>query len=1336
MKRNRKRWASLALALCMVLALLPAVSVPAAAVDEKSYTSNTSISTTYISTDTIWTVADGVTVTVGGTITVRSGATLTLQGGGTFLRNFTGTNGMFYVDGGALIIDGVTIDGNGENFEITGTTTKSNAIKIEGSGSCTMKSGAIQNCKQVVFGAAIYVSSSSSFTMEGGAIQNNTMTSTNSDYGGAGLYNLGTATINGGIFTGNSATRGGAIYNASSGKLTINDGEIYGNTATKNDGSGLLFGNSVFHSSKESDTSQLHLGGAADIQGDIYLDNASASKFVYLTSALQHPLTVTCGEAAEGRMVAQGSGYTVTAQDMARLSIKNDGWYFGLSDAGNQIFLTATEAEAYIPITIRSDDSSLDVALNQSVTLDYSEAAGGYIGSVPAGIYDVYVGGTDTGNDITVSVDSTTFGSDVLTLPHIHPIDSDMGDTTFDPLGSLETTLGPGNYYLTKDLTNNTTDHITISGAVNLCLNGKTLDLNGKHIIVPAGASLTLCDCGSGKITGQDYTYANNNGNGSVYVLGGSFTMYSGTISGNNAYSGGGVNVNDGGSFTMYGGSITGNTAQLGGGVSVSSGSFAMYGGTISGNEATTYGSAGVNVASGGSFTMHDGSIINNWSDSSNGSGGMTVAGSFIMHGGEISDNQTSASFYGGGVHVDYGGSFTISGDASISGNTSGGSGCNVYLENNAVITIGGQLTGGKIGVRMASPGMFTSGWGSKMGDTAPDACFTSEDSDYLVVRTSGGEAMLHQHSYTYSGSGDTITETCACGHHETATISAPAEVPYTGNAIEPADVQYSSDWMGGTNLTITYSNNTNAGTATATITVDSKTAQVTFEITAKAYSDGGFTVDPIADQPYTGSKIEPDDVTVKSGGTTLVAGTDYDLEYGTNTAAGTDAGSVTVKFRGNYSGSTTVHFNIVYAEFPSGTTNDTVFDDYANISGGWSNSETGVTFTPRDGWTVSTTPDGNYGTSVTFDDETDGEYTKTVYVKDSEGHIYETEITYKLDKTDPAVSDVEQPAEDAPWTRDDVTVSFTASDAAAGIGSVTVKKPDGSTETLTGSGGEYNFTAVENGTYTVTVTDKAGNKMEQTIEIQNIDKAQPDLTITGGDTGDAELTLTVNGSNTGGSGVTVTVKKDGSEAQEINASSTVTAPGTYTFTATTGAGVTTTVTKTVYSVTFNSSGSPVEQQLVVSGGKVTKPAAPTRTGYTFDCWQSGGTAWNFGTGVTENLTLTARWTLDAPAVELTADKNNVTYGEEITLTATASHAASGNITYSYEWYKGSEKLNGETAATLTLTDVDDSGSYCAALQPGLTGLVRYVPQQRVQRCWPQRLRLYHNGFQVRHSDL
>lgn len=67
------------------------------------------------------------------------------------------------------------------------------------------------------------------------------------------------------------------------------------------------------------------------------------------------------------------------------------------------------------------------------------------------------------------------------------------------------------------------------------------------------------------------------------------------------------------------------------------------------------------------------------------------------------------------------------------------------------------------------------------------------------------------------------------------------------------------------------------------------------------------------------------------------------------------------------------------------------------------------------------------------------------------------------------------------------------------------------------------------------------------------------------------------------------------------------------------------------YTVSFNSNGgSAVVNQVVEDGKTVSKPADPTREGYTFAGWytsEDATQAYDFSKGVTGNLTLTARWT-------------------------------------------------------------------------------------------------------------
>jgi uncharacterized repeat protein (TIGR02543 family) len=75
-----------------------------------------------------------------------------------------------------------------------------------------------------------------------------------------------------------------------------------------------------------------------------------------------------------------------------------------------------------------------------------------------------------------------------------------------------------------------------------------------------------------------------------------------------------------------------------------------------------------------------------------------------------------------------------------------------------------------------------------------------------------------------------------------------------------------------------------------------------------------------------------------------------------------------------------------------------------------------------------------------------------------------------------------------------------------------------------------------------------------------------------------------------------------------------------------------TAVAATTFTVTFAGDGVSIASQTVADGGKVTKPADPVRTGYTFGGWYTdNGTflnGWDFTTTVvTQNITLYAKWT-------------------------------------------------------------------------------------------------------------
>ena len=112
------------------------------------------------------------------------------------------------------------------------------------------------------------------------------------------------------------------------------------------------------------------------------------------------------------------------------------------------------------------------------------------------------------------------------------------------------------------------------------------------------------------------------------------------------------------------------------------------------------------------------------------------------------------------------------------------------------------------------------------------------------------------------------------------------------------------------TDYSLTYSNNTNAGTATVTIVgLGNYTGTVskTFTISLKSINETIVTLEKTI-YTYDGTAKQPS-VTVKDGSATLRNGTDYTVSYSDNVNAGT--ATVTITGKGNYTGITTKTFTI-----------------------------------------------------------------------------------------------------------------------------------------------------------------------------------------------------------------------------------------------------------------------------------------------------------------------------------------------------------------------------------------------------------------------------------------
>lgn len=300
-----------------------------------------------------YTINPGVTVTVSGVLEVSG--SVTIKGGGKLVRasGYTGTNGnagkyntLFHVYGGNLVMENITIDGNA--VEAYGP-----AVFIE-SGTVNMNNGAViqnnYNMNTSTSGgtyAAGGVYCSGTLNINGGIIRNcKTLGNIGGhayDYAGGGVYLRGTCNMTSGSITGNSASNGGGVYLASSGaRLTVNGGTISGNKVASG-GAGM----GVYYSTLNAASSKLYIGGEGNIQDNIYLDNTTGTLCPEITSTLRYKITLKCSSREDGKVLAKGSGYTLTGVDASKVTMADSTLFSKLDKANNQIILSSTEeAEA------------------------------------------------------------------------------------------------------------------------------------------------------------------------------------------------------------------------------------------------------------------------------------------------------------------------------------------------------------------------------------------------------------------------------------------------------------------------------------------------------------------------------------------------------------------------------------------------------------------------------------------------------------------------------------------------------------------------------------------------------------------------------------------------------------------------------------------------------------------------------------------------------------------------------------------------------------------------------------------------------------------------------
>ncbi|WP_461246646.1 Ig-like domain-containing protein [Treponema sp. R6D11] len=312
---------------------------------------------------------------------------------------------------------------------------------------------------------------------------------------------------------------------------------------------------------------------------------------------------------------------------------------------------------------------------------------------------------------------------------------------------------------------------VNSNAALFLCDNIrlKGFAANTKALVYVNGGGLTMKN--GSAISGNTNLSSEENepGGGGVLLNGGSFTIEGGEVSGNNAKDGGGVCVKGAAArFSMSGGSVKDNTVNSnngGGGVHIADGTFTMTGGEVKGNKnSNSSGGGGGVYVNGGAFTMSNGAIKENragwlgggvfvWNgyfvmtggeisgNAGSGGGGVLLyaKGAFTMSNGVIKGNSTGEGGYGGGVFI-FGGSFIMTGGATVSGNRAG-SGGGVSLNEGTFRIAGGTIYGSNAAANLKNissgqgAAVYVSGVVTAERGTFSGGVFVPLSSDVLAIR-------------------------------------------------------------------------------------------------------------------------------------------------------------------------------------------------------------------------------------------------------------------------------------------------------------------------------------------------------------------------------------------------------------------------------------------------------------------------------------------------------------------------------------------------------------------------------------------------------------------------
>ncbi|WP_423230165.1 fibronectin type III domain-containing protein [Eubacterium oxidoreducens] len=583
----------------------------------------------------------------------------------------------------------------------------------------------------------------------------------------------------------------------------------------------------------------------------------------------------------------------------------------------------------YIPAGTEEYHGSLTMEEGATITKNYNRCGSGTNYSLEsvhgAGVaIEAYTEFTMTGGEISYNGDYSADNSTGTTGAGVYVIGS---KATFNMSGGT--------------IANNTS---IASGA------GLYVGTSGAKVVLSQDAAIT--DNSACWESNGDYNTTNAKGGG-IYIASGTVQMYDQACISNNKVSsiglstdnwngssyvacGGGVFVL-GGSFEQYGGTISNNTVSCeaenpddiaytcadGGGVFVQAGTYIMNGGSVQNNEVETNMTSNEGSGNGGGvyvgFTASTSSV---------------TPGTFTMTGGSITDNNTTSHgkdlMVENHVHLEG----TTTGQASSGGTVQATYDWDAYAT--PLVQIEGAITIGDAFLRSeaqdadgkAQQSVFTvtdSLENASIGlvlEEESEQCVVALEGDAYDLEDTDADAFVYDsQSYEIGFLSSSKIGLVEKGVGRTSLTDAGATIcveetsVYTGEEVLPAiTVKIGDDVLeAGTDYSVSYKNNIEAGEGTVIVRgIGSYKGKLTTSFTISPADLSATTAAEITSKYYTGEAITPA-VSLTYQNTELVQDTDYSISYEDNTDVGEDA-KVILTGTGNYTGTKTITFSILDA--------------------------------------------------------------------------------------------------------------------------------------------------------------------------------------------------------------------------------------------------------------------------------------------------------------------------------------------------------------------------------------------------------------------------------------